>query len=151
MRYYFILIAIIALLSICCAHSDDIKSNSDPEILSKERPAPVEIFIFKASGDAPVEIQVVNRTKNILTLLGAELTFENGSTGDKCKIEVLVIGDKWATIGDSRRARLMPNSTDLFEIELIELSGEECWQAIINAWDEIEILGKIKDTEYLKI
>lgn len=111
----------------------------------------MEIFVFKASGDAPVEIQVVNRTKNILTQLVAELTFANDSTGENCKIEILVIGDKWATIGDSRRAKLMPNSTDLFKIELIEFSGEECWQASIGAWDNVEILVKIKDTEYLKI
>lgn len=148
MKQIFIVLAAALILTLGCASSGAL-SESGQTAATSDRPAPIEIFVTKATGAKPVKVQIVNRTKKVLTKLVAELEFADTLADNVCKIEIVVIGSEWETIGDSRRVKLWPNATDLFEIDKVELNGSECWPDILQNWANVAIRGKIKKTEYI--
>ena len=136
---------ILALLFGCATST---KTAVGEKNTGEERPAPVSIYVNKGNPEQPAEIQVTNLTKRLLNRLEAILTFEDSTSGLKCEIEVLVIGEKWKTIGDSRRAFLVGNSTDMFNIDAFEFKSAECWTQILELWPEVTLHGKIIEIEF---
>ncbi len=145
----FIIIGV-SILMFACAGNKNTVSKSDAQFDGGEgRPAPLELYINKASGAVPITIQPTNRTKKLLTYMEIELTLIDTLDGFQCKTDVMLIGPKYQDVGDSRRTNMYPNSTDLFNIDEIELKGADCWEQIKANWEHVVIGGKIKKTELI--
>lgn len=143
------LFAIIAISTIllACAGNKEIRQPEASQAEPDGRPAPLEIYVNKGSGSIPLSIQGINRTKKVLTRMDVELTFVDNISGTKCIAEVMLIGPKWSEMGDSRRTIIYPNSTDLYDIEEIELREAKGWDEIRTNWDSVVIGSKITKTE----
>ncbi len=139
------IIALSILIASCTANKEVVTDiSTEPE----GRPAPLEIYVNKESGDVPVTIQGINRIHEVLTRMDVELTFFDTLADVECEIEIQLVGPKWAEIGDSRREIMTPNSTDLYNIDLVELNSAECWSAIEAGWENVIINGKITETGF---
>mgnify|MGYP000057315316 CR=1 FL=1 len=147
MRNILFAIMVMSMMMTACAGT---KESTTPEKPSEGRPAPLEIIINKGEGTLPLSIQVVNRTKEVLTRMDVELTFTDTLTEAECETEIMLIGSKWQDIGDTRRVMMYPNSTDLFDVEEIELRNAPNWEAITAGWDNVIINGKITKTGYME-
>ena len=146
MRKAILAIITLSIVFASCTANKEVVANIPAE--SQSRPAPLEIYVNKKSGDVPVTIQGINRTHEVLTRMDVELTFLDTLADVECEIEIQLIGPKWVEIGDSRREIMNPNSTDLYNIDLIELSSAECWSAIEAEWENVIINGKITETGF---
>jgi len=147
MRRILFAIIVISLMFTACAGT---KESAPRENTADGRPAPLEIIISKGEGNVPVSIQAVNRTKEVLTRMDVELTFTDTLSGAECSAEIMLIGIKWQDVGDTRRVMMYPYSTDLYEIEEIELRDAANWETITAGWGNVIINGKITKTGYMK-
>lgn len=136
-----------SLIFTACAGT---KESPPRETPADGRPAPLEIIINKGEGNVPVSIQAVNRTKEVLTRMDVKLTFTDTIFGVECEVVVMLIGPKWQDVGDTRRVMMYPNSTDLFDVEEIELRDAANWETITAGWNNVIINGKITKTGYME-
>lgn len=146
MKKTILAIILVSSMLISCAGEKKVADNRIS--VGDNRPAPLEIYVNKAGGETPVTIQGINRTKRVLTRMDVALTFVDTVSDAACEVEIKLIGSKWADLGDSRRELMIPNSTDLYNIDIVELNKAECWETVEQAWETVIIEGEITETGF---
>jgi hypothetical protein len=140
-RIILFLLITTALLALSCATSGKSRFGDD----SEEALSSIGIYVEKENLDTPLKIQVSNRSMEIIEYLTANCVFIDSTDGFECAIAIDVIDPNFQSTGDTERANLRYNSTQLYYIRRFEFAKSPCWDSVVGRWPNIAVHCEIAD------